>query len=113
MYEAMLKPLVGQPGVRDTLRNFWLIFATLDVVAILGLLLYNRFFSADTPETNRTARLIMIGVYVLLVAVGAWFLYASTFGAVTVNYRTMVQAVIMLLIGLGGVVISLSRPRKD
>jgi hypothetical protein len=105
MYESMLKPLVGQPGTRESLRNFWLIFASLDVVAILGLLLYNRFFSADTPATNRWARQIMIGVYVLLTALGAFFFYTASSGA-TINYRTMVQAVIMLLIGLGGVVIS-------
>ena len=109
MYEAMLKPLVGQSGIRESLRNFWLIFAALDVVAILGLLLYNRFFSADTPETNRSARLIMIGVYCLLMAAGAWFFYSAGFAADTVNYRTMVQAVIMLLIGTGGVLISARR----
>ena len=107
MYESMLKPLVGQTGVRDTLRNFWLIFAALDVVAILGLLLYNRFFSADTPQANRAARRIMIGVYCLLVAAGMWFFYSAGVAAATVNYRTMVQAVIMLIIGAGGVFISL------
>ncbi|MBE3132753.1 MAG: MFS transporter [Acidobacteria bacterium] len=109
MYEAMLKPLVGQEGIRASLRNFWLIFAALDVVAIVGLLLYNRFFSADTPETNRLARRIMIGVYVLLTVAGAWFLYRAGFAAATVNYRTMVQAVIMLLIGVGGVLISFNK----
>ena len=46
------------------------IFAALDVVAIVGLLLYNRFFSADTPATNRMARRIMIGVYLLLASSG-------------------------------------------
>jgi POT family proton-dependent oligopeptide transporter len=112
MYESMLKPLVGQAGIRDTLRNFWLIFAALDVVAILGLLLYNRFFSADTPETNRAARRIMIGVYSILAAVGAWFFYNAGFAAATVNYRTMVQAVIMLAIGLGGVSVSLRHQQK-
>jgi hypothetical protein len=112
MYESMLKPLVGQTGVRDTLKNFWLIFAALDVVAIIGLLLYNRFFSADTPETRRAARRIMIGVYSLLAAAGAWFFYTAGFAAATVNYRTFVQAIIMLLIGLGGVFISL-RHRAD
>jgi len=112
MYEALLKPLVGQAGVRETLRNFWLVFAALDVVAILGLLLYNRFFSADTPRTNRLARQIMIGVYSLLIALGAWFLYRAGFAAATVNYRTIVQAVIMLLIGSGGVLISF-RPKAE
>ena len=106
MYETMLKPLVGQEGIRTSLRNFWLIFAGLDVVAIIGLLLYNRFFSADTPATNRLARQIMIGVYTLLALGGVWFLYRAGFAAATINYRTLVQAVIMLLIGLGGLLIS-------
>ncbi len=106
MYETMLKPLVGQEGIRTSLRNFWLVFAGLDVVAIVGLLLYNRFFSADTPTTNRLARQIMIGVYTLLAVIGIWFLYRAGFTAATINYRTLVQAVIMLLIGLGGLLIS-------
>ncbi len=106
MYEAMLKPLVGQAGIRESLRNFWLIFAALDVVAIAGLLLYNRFFAADTPATNRSARRIMLGVYVLLTLLGIWFFYTASSGE-TMNYRTMVQAVIMLLIGIGGGLISL------
>ncbi len=106
MYEAMLKPLVGQPGIRDSLRNFWLIFAALDVVAIVGLLLYNRFFAADTPATNRSSRRIMLCVYALLTLVGAWFFYTASSGE-SVNYRTMVQAVIMLLIGIGGGLISI------
>jgi hypothetical protein len=51
----------------------------------------------------------MIGVYCLLMAAGAWFFYSAGFAADTVNYRTMVQAVIMLLIGTGGVLISARR----
>lgn len=117
LYESTLKPLVGQglagqPAVRDTLRNFWLTFAALDIVAILGLIVYNRLFSADTPATNRTARYVMMLVYVLLLAVGVWFLYTSTMIAAKVNYRTVVQAVIMLLIGAGGIAISL-RPKTE
>jgi len=46
-------------------------------------------------------------VYCLLVAAGAWFFYRAGVAAAAVNYRTMVQAVIMLLIGAGGVFISL------
>jgi dipeptide/tripeptide permease len=107
MYESMLKPLVGLSGVESQLRSFWLIFAGLGLVAMAGLFAYNRFFAADTPETNSRARSIMIGVYVLLLLLGAWFFYSAAFAAESISYKTLVQAVIMLLIGTGGVVISL------
>jgi proton-dependent oligopeptide transporter, POT family len=109
MYESMLKPLVAAGGRGSELRNFWLIFAALDIVAVALLLLYNRFLSADTPETSRRAKGIMIAVYVVLAAAGGWFFYGSTAGAITVSYRTMVQSLIMLAIGLGGVSVSLRR----
>ncbi len=106
MYEAMLKPLVGQSGVEGDIRNFWMIFAGLGVLATIGLFLYNKFFSADTPETNRKARTIMLGIYSGLILLSLWFFYKSVFGGATIAYKTMVQAIIMLIIGVGGVVIS-------
>ncbi|HCV42791.1 MAG TPA: MFS transporter [Bacteroidetes bacterium] len=109
MYEAMLKPLIGQTGIESNLRNFWLIFAGLGVLATVGLMLYNRFFAADTPHTNSRARQIMMGIYSLLVTLGGWFFYISAFGGETVAYKTMVQSLIMVLIGAGGLVISLKR----
>jgi dipeptide/tripeptide permease len=109
LYEAMLKPLVGQTGIESNLRNFWLIFAGLGVLATAGLMLYNRFFAIDTPQTNSRARQIMMGIYSLLAALGGWFFYTSVFGGETVAYKTMVQASIMLLLGAGGLVISLKR----
>ncbi|MBI3194458.1 MAG: hypothetical protein HYZ34_08350, partial [Ignavibacteriae bacterium] len=106
MYEAMLKPLVGQTGVEGDIRNFWMIFAGLGIFATVGLFLYNKFFSADTPETNRKARSIMLGIYSVLILLSIWFFYKSVFGGATIAYKTMVQAIIMLIIGVGGVVIS-------
>jgi hypothetical protein len=109
LYETMLKPLVGRPEVAADLRLFWLLFAGLGLVAMLGLMLYNRLFAADTPATNRGARRIMIGIYAALLAVGGWFFYASAIGGSTVDYKTMVQALIMLLIGAGGILVSTRR----
>ncbi|MBI5217229.1 MAG: MFS transporter [Ignavibacteriae bacterium] len=106
MYEAMLKPLVGQTGVEGDIRLFWMIFAGLGILATVGLFLYNKFFSADTPETNRKARSIMLGIYSVLILLSIWFFYKSVFGGATIAYKTMVQAIIMLLIGVGGVAIS-------
>jgi hypothetical protein len=109
MYESMLKPLVGQTGIESDLRNFWLIFAGLGVLATAGLMLYSRVFSADTPRANGLARQIMLGIYSLLVILGGWFLYQSVFGGETVAYKTMVQATIMILIGGGGLAISMRK----
>jgi MFS family permease len=106
LYEAMLKPLVGRMGITGDLRNFWLMFAALGLCAMVGLMLYNRFFAADTPETNRRARQIMIAIYVALLVIGGWFFFISTFGGDVVSYKTMVQAIIMLMIGTGGVAVS-------
>lgn len=107
MYESMLKPLVGQTGIENELHMFWLIFAVLDLLAIAGLIAYNRIFAADTPRSNALARRVMMAIYAGLILLGGWFLHASVFHGETIIYKTMIQAFIMLGIGLGGVVISL------
>ena len=106
MYEAILKPLVGRTGVCGEIRKFWLIFAALDIVAACGLVVYNRFFADDTEASNRLARRIMVVIYAGLIAVGAYFFYSSTFAAEAVAFRTLVQSLIMLIIGVGGLIIS-------
>ncbi len=106
MYEAMLKPLAGQIGVESTVQTFWLIFAGLGTVTMLGLVLYNRFFALDTPQANNISRQLMRAIYSLLILLGGWFFYDSV-TAETVAYKTMVQALIMLIIGSGGILISL------
>ncbi|MCK5572790.1 MAG: MFS transporter [Bacteroidetes bacterium] len=109
MYETILKPLAGRTDVADQIRNFWLTFAAMGMVAMVGLVLYNRFFSEDTAQTRRRARAIMSGVYSVLLLAGAWFFGGSLFAGDTVVYKTMIQALIMLLIGAGGLAISLRR----
>jgi dipeptide/tripeptide permease len=109
MYEAILKPLVGQTGIEAELRNFWMIFALLGFVAMAGLFLYNKNFSEDTPATNARARTIMMGVYAVVVIIGGWFFYSSVFSAETISYKTMVQSVIMILLGTSGIVISMQK----
>jgi len=110
LYESMLKPLVGRVDVAGDIRGFWMMFAAINLVAIAGLILYNRYFSQDTPGTNARARSIMIGIYALLGLAGLWFLQSSLFGGETIAYRTLVQSFIMLLIGCGGLLISLRKP---
>ncbi|MBN2001245.1 hypothetical protein JW935_27120, partial [candidate division KSB1 bacterium] len=106
LYENLLKPLVGQTGIENQLRNFWLLFAGLGILSMLGLVLYNKFFAQDTPATNKNARRIMTGVYGLLILAGGWFLYGGV-TAEEIKYKTIVQAGIMLVIGIGGIFISL------
>ena len=110
LYETLLKPLVGRTGVEQELRNFWLLFAALGLLAMSGLVVYNKVFAEDTPRTNLLAWRVMLIVYGTLVVLGLWYFVSSTTGEV-ISYKTMVQAVIMLAIGAGGVTISLQRRR--
>ncbi|MBN2199289.1 MAG: MFS transporter, partial [Candidatus Aminicenantes bacterium] len=112
LYERMLTPLAPRaaealkagtalpPDITATLRTFWLIFAALGVVCVAGMLLYNTFFSEDTPRTNRRAWRIMLGVYGLLALAGLYFLVESLFLSPQIQVRTLVQSLILL--GLGG-----------
>ncbi len=108
MYEAMLKPVLHTAEAASVSRTFWLIFVALDIVGAIGLLAYNRAFAIDTPKANADARKIMIGIYTLLLAGGVWFFISSLQGA-DVAYKTMVQSVIMVLIGIGGLLVSFAR----
>ncbi|MCC6131167.1 MAG: MFS transporter [Acidobacteria bacterium] len=110
LYDAWLKPIVGKQGIDATLRSFWLVFVVLDVVALLGLLAYNHFFSTDTPESNARARQLMIVGYALILIAGCFFLYRGAFAGSEIVYRTVVQAVIMLGLGGGGLAISFRKP---
>ena len=109
MYESMLKPLVGTVGIENEVRKFWLTFAAMGVVAVVGLIIYNRFLAHDTPETRQLARRVMLAVYTLLLAAGAGFFYASVADPGAIQYKTMTQAIILVLIGGGGLLISLRR----
>jgi proton-dependent oligopeptide transporter, POT family len=111
MYASMLKPVIGTPGAASASRTFWLIFVALDIVGALGLWGYNRVFGEDTPKTNQLARKVMIGIYLLLLALGAVFLVSALGGSET-DYKTLVQASIMILIGIGGIGVSFARGRK-
>ena len=108
LYTLMLKPVVGTPDALAATRTFWLMFAVLDVVAAGGLILFARAFTADTPETRRKARTVMSGVYALVLLVGVafcWFAFSSS----PIQYRTLVQSIIFLALGSGGLIVSLRR----
>jgi len=120
LYEKMLKPLAPDPeklaagvaldpNVLWKIKIFWLIFAVLGIVCLIGMLLYNKFFSEDTPETNRRAWKVMLGIYVILAASGVYFLIYSLLLADQIQWRTFVQSLILLILGAGGIKISLKK----
>jgi hypothetical protein len=90
-------------GTRTTL--FWLIFAVLDVCAAAALVLFFRKFGEDTPQTRHSAARTMQLVYGLIALIGAAFLVAGI-TADPVQIRTVVQALIFIVLGLGGIVIN-------
>ena len=102
MYHSFLSPLVGQTDVGQTLRNFWLVFSILGVATMFALIVYNKFFGVDTPETRVKARRVMLFIYglLLLLAPGMIAFVWSTKG--TVPPKTLIQSAIMFLVGIGG-----------
>lgn len=108
-YEHFLKPLVGKPEGPAAASRFWLVFAGLDAVAALGLVVYARAFGVDTPATRRKAQVVMSFVYAAIVLLGAWFLWRAV-GGEKVLPKIAVQASIFLLLGAGGLWVGRRRP---
>jgi len=120
LYERMLKPLAPDSDALASgaalssqalghIKIFWMIFAGLGGVCLLGMILYNKFFSEDTPESNRISRKIVIAIYALLGAGGAYFAFHSIFLADEIQWRTLVQSMILLLLGAGGLRITFKK----
>jgi len=120
LYQKILKPLApsqaslaaGDPlsaAAVGQIKLFWMIFALLGVFCLIGMLLYNKYFAEDTPATNRKAKMVMLGIYMVLAAAGIYFFVYSVFFSDPVQWKTMVQSVILLGLGGGGIWISLGR----
>jgi dipeptide/tripeptide permease len=108
LYVTMLKPAMGLATAAETARNFWLIFAALDVVAVAGLIWFNRTFGTDTAQTRRLARSVMYGVYGLVLIVGAGFCFVA-FTSDPIQYKSAVQSIIFLGLGAGGLMMNRSK----
>jgi dipeptide/tripeptide permease len=108
LYGWMMKPVIGTPEADAAARTFWLMFAALDMIAMVGLALFARKFGADTPETRRCARGAMYLVYIALLLLGGGFLYFGV-SAAPMQYRTIVQATIFLVLGIGGLFMNRER----
>jgi hypothetical protein len=105
LYDRMMTPVIGTPMAHGRARTFWLLFAVLDMVAAVGLVLFNRAFGQDTPDTRRRALIVMRGVYALILLMGAGFLYLA-FSSTPVQSRVAVQAIIFMGLGSGGLLMS-------
>jgi len=105
LYARMIEPVLHTAAVAGRTRLFWLIFAVLDVCAAGALVLFFRKFGEDTPATRRRAAGAMQLVYGLIVLLGAAFLVVGL-GASPVQYRTVVQALIFVTLGAGGIVVN-------
>jgi len=106
MYARMIEPFLQAPGIADRTRVFWLIFAVLDACAAAALVLFFKRYGEDTPATRRSAARAMRVVYGLIVLLGVAFL-AVGLGASPTQYRSIVQSLIFVALGLGGIVINL------
>jgi hypothetical protein len=69
------------------------------------MVLFSRRFGEDTPETRAGAARAMRIVYLLIALLGAVFL-AFGLTAETIQVRTIVQALIFMGLGLGGIAVT-------
>jgi len=105
LYEWILKGQMGLPGADAAARLFWLIFAVLDVVAVIGLVLFARRFTANTEATRRQATRIMTGVYAAIAALGFLFIFTAL-ASDPIKPRVAVQAVIFIALGASGLIMN-------
>jgi hypothetical protein len=73
------------------------------------MLIYNKFFVEDTPVANHRAWKIMFGIYIVFALAGIYFIISALFLAEQIQWKTLVQGLILLALGSGGVNISLRR----
>ncbi len=101
LYARMLEPVLHTDAVGGRATAFWLMFAALDVCAALGLILFFRKFGVDTVDTRRRAARAMNVAYALIALLGVAFL-VSGLTAEETEFRTVLQAIIFLALGSGG-----------
>jgi hypothetical protein len=80
----------------------------LDLLAAVGLVLYDRIFGQDSHAARAKARKVMIGINALLLASGLLFLRSGLSGA-ELPHRILVQGTIMLALGAGDMIVTLKK----
>jgi hypothetical protein len=112
LYTYMLKPVIGTPEAASQARLFWLLFVAWDIVAVGSLIFFARRLGEDNASTRRTARGLMYVVYAAIGLLGVFFLIQGATAA-PMDYKTVVQALIFLAIGAGGILMNLARTTKN
>ncbi len=105
LYERLLAPVAGHPDATATIRLYWLIFVAIDIISVGGLLFFSKALGKDTPATRAKARVLMNVVYVLILLLGALFLYLAL-SVSPMDYKSVIQALIFLILGGGGLVMN-------
>jgi dipeptide/tripeptide permease len=111
LYARIMTPVVNTAAATGQARFFWLLFAGLDIVAMCGLVLFARYCGTDSPQARKRSRIVMYGVYALLMTLGMDFAW-SAIAESPIQYRTVVQAVLFVVIGVGGLVMNFRRRRR-
>ncbi len=101
LYARMIEPALNTNAIAGRSTIFWLLFAVLDIFAASGLILFFRKFGSDTSDTRRRAARAMNIAYALISLLGLVFLVIGM-STDPMQYRTVVQAFIFLVLGLGG-----------
>jgi len=104
MYARLVEPVLNTPAIAGRSTLFFGIFAVLDICAALGMVAFFRALGTDTPETRRRAAAVMKLAYGLIALLGGAFL-AVGLTADPVQIRTVIQALIFLALGAGGIVV--------
>jgi dipeptide/tripeptide permease len=110
-YARVIEPVLGTAAIGGRATLFWLMFAILDIGAVLAMVAFFKRFGEDTPDTRARATRTMHLVYGVIALLGTAFLVMGL-TADPMQIRTIVQSLIFLGLGLGGIVIvRRGRPR--
>jgi len=103
LWSKLVSPALGTPQAQKYASRFWLIFMAIDIAAAGAIILFHRKLGQDTAKTRKQAHTAMTVVYGMLGMLGLLFSY-SAFASQPIQYKTLVQAAIFLLLGIGGLV---------
>ncbi len=111
LYKRILEPVIPPPKLLSSslphetllrIKLFWGIFVLLGLASTVGMLWFGKKFSSPSPEAELSAWKIMRGLYILLVVIGTAFL-AISLASPPIKWKSVIQALIMLALGGGGI----------
>ncbi len=102
LYAAIAKP--GE-GSAENPTLFFMILFVLGICSFLGLRAFDKHFSEDTPETQKKSRKYVSMIYIFLILAAAGIMVWKYF-AHDLSPKTIVQAIILTLLGIGGLFVT-------